>query len=215
MANLPETSTFTTAITQIDDGEAATGGAGGVANRALIQLGNRTRWLFDRLQQATANAFAPTGDYANLRARGTTKDDVGLGQLQNLPRVDDPAAGNASQYASGQAVKALSDQIAALGGSASAGVVLPTDYDQNVFAFRDSINGNDVLVSIRAYPRFTTEQISGVVGSNFTFDGVSGQILPSKQGGSDRTTNQSITIPANTWYLYEFRSYRPDGSNNN
>jgi len=47
MANLPESSTWETGITQIEKGEILSGGSTGVANRALKQLVNRTKYIYD------------------------------------------------------------------------------------------------------------------------------------------------------------------------
>ena len=45
MANLTEVSQWESVIRQIENGEAATGGADGLANVQAKQLANRTQWL--------------------------------------------------------------------------------------------------------------------------------------------------------------------------
>lgn len=51
-----------------------------------------------------------TGDYANLRARATTKDDVGLGNLPNA-KSDDPAVNDSNVLATTKMVRAALDQL--------------------------------------------------------------------------------------------------------
>lgn len=53
---------------------------------------------------------AREGDYANLRARATTKDDVGLGKLPNAIS-DDPASDSSSELASTKMVAAVKQQL--------------------------------------------------------------------------------------------------------
>lgn len=52
MANLPETSTWETGIYQIEETDVVRGGSvnsGGISNKQSQQLGNRTKYLYDRL----------------------------------------------------------------------------------------------------------------------------------------------------------------------
>lgn len=53
---------------------------------------------------------ARNGDYPNLRARGTTKDDVGLGNLPNA-KSDDPATNSSEILATTAALNGLNQQI--------------------------------------------------------------------------------------------------------
>lgn len=53
---------------------------------------------------------ARTGDYPNLRARGTTKDDVGLGQIPNA-KSDDPATNSSEILATTAALNKLNQMI--------------------------------------------------------------------------------------------------------
>jgi len=60
MANLPESSTWETGITQIEKGEILSGGSTGVANRALKQLVNRTKYLYYLNVDNTATSISFT-----------------------------------------------------------------------------------------------------------------------------------------------------------
>jgi len=80
MANLPESSTWESGITQIESGETISGGLTGVANRALKQLTNRTKYLYDNMGSGsggysyvvkTSNYTAVAGD-ALIVAAGLT-----------------------------------------------------------------------------------------------------------------------------------------------
>ena len=174
MTALPESSTFPVSITQIETTDPVQGGVGGVANRALIELGNRTRYLLDALTalEAAGAGFDPDGDYAGLRARATTAEDVGLGALQNLPLQHDPSVGTAAEYASGAAARALYDL---LGGVPS----LPTDYQNNrvevVYEVADATLERSV-----SYPRYSAGAISGTSNAATALDGgVIGNVMGS------------------------------------
>jgi len=122
MADLLETSTFAAGITRIETNEPVIGGEDGVANRAPKLLASRTRWLKDQLDALAATLGSlyalRTGDYTTLRARATTKEDVGLGSVANYPPTNDASGGSASQVATARAVK---DHVAAQAGSVIAG----------------------------------------------------------------------------------------------
>lgn len=60
MANLTEVSQWENVIRQIENGEAATGGADGLANIQAKQLANRTTWLKGNLAPIVNAAFSGT-----------------------------------------------------------------------------------------------------------------------------------------------------------
>jgi len=115
MADLLETSTFEAGITRIEVNEPVIGGEDGVSNRAPKQLASRTRWLKDQLDALTASLNAlfalKTGDYTTLRARATTKDDVGLGLVANYPPTNDASGGSTAQVATAAAVQAALNSV--------------------------------------------------------------------------------------------------------
>jgi len=133
MADLLETSTFAPGVTRIETNEPVIGGEDGVANRAPKILASRTRWLKDQLDALAVtlgNLYAlRTGDYATLRARATTKDDVGLGLVANYPPTNDASGGSTSEVATAAAVQAaLASMVApptdlGVGGSGDARTV--------------------------------------------------------------------------------------------
>jgi len=49
MANVTETSTWEDGIYQLETTDPVEGGAGGISNTQATQLGNRTKWLYDRI----------------------------------------------------------------------------------------------------------------------------------------------------------------------
>ncbi len=53
MTDIVETSTYEPAITQLETTDLVLGGVGGASNRALVQLANRTKWLYDRIASLT------------------------------------------------------------------------------------------------------------------------------------------------------------------
>ena len=60
MANITEVSQWENVIRQIENGEAATGGADGLANVQAKQLANRTQWLKGNLAPIVNAAFRGT-----------------------------------------------------------------------------------------------------------------------------------------------------------
>ena len=60
MANLTEVSQWENVIRQIENGEAATGGADGLANIQAKQLANRTKWLKENLAPMANAVFRGT-----------------------------------------------------------------------------------------------------------------------------------------------------------
>ena len=57
MANITEVSQWENVIRQLENGEAATGGADGLANVQAKQLANRTKWLKDNYLPLTGGAL--------------------------------------------------------------------------------------------------------------------------------------------------------------
>lgn len=130
MADLPEADGFVAGVTQIETNEPVLGGLNGVSNRALKQLASRTRWLkdqYDGFLASIANLYAEKdGDYSTLRARATTKEDVGLGDVPNYPATsavdqDDPA-----KFATARAVKTAHDAAVAAAAAAAGAAVIAT-----------------------------------------------------------------------------------------
>ena len=69
MANLTEVSQWESVIRQIENGEAATGGADGLANVQAKQLANRTKWLKENyLPRKLGEYFPGNGLYASNNA---------------------------------------------------------------------------------------------------------------------------------------------------
>ena len=60
MANLTEVSQWENVIRQLENGEAATGGADGLANIQAKQLANRTKWLKENLAPMANAVFSGT-----------------------------------------------------------------------------------------------------------------------------------------------------------
>ena len=60
MANLTEISQWESVIRQLENGEAATGGADGLANIQAKQLANRTKWLKENLAPMANAVFSGT-----------------------------------------------------------------------------------------------------------------------------------------------------------
>lgn len=124
MAALPEVDNFDAEITQIETNEPVIGGPDGVDNRGLKQLGNRTRYLFNRITEILAdlsqNFALQIGDYPQLRARATTKDDVGLGNVPNFEATGSTTDGSANKFALASAISTLrgfiDDRLPLLGG---------------------------------------------------------------------------------------------------
>ena len=55
MANQPETSNFDAGVYQFETSDPVQGGRGGLANAPLLNLANRTRWLYDQVNALIAN----------------------------------------------------------------------------------------------------------------------------------------------------------------
>lgn len=70
MANITEVSQWENVIRQIENGEAATGGADGLANVQAKQLANRTKWLKDNYLSRNLGEYNPheKGLYASDNA---------------------------------------------------------------------------------------------------------------------------------------------------
>lgn len=191
MADLPEDDTFPAAITQIETTDPVSGGVSGVANRALIQLARRTRWLYNKVQYFLDNMVLATGDYVDLRARATTKEDVGLALLRNYPPCDDPATGTSEQYATGAAVKQLADLIAQQIADA------PPSIDDNALTVR--IGSSEVSATLdgtSVFAAYTDVPIYGTVGSN--------NVISATVDGSP--VYGAFTIPVG-WYRRTERHY--------
>ena len=77
MANLTEVSQWESVIRQIENGEAATGGADGLANMQAKQLANRTQWLKSQIGNIN-------NDTALLAATGTGLNHNGIYRGKNL-----------------------------------------------------------------------------------------------------------------------------------
>lgn len=58
MTDIVETSTYESAITQLETTDLVLGGANGASNRAIKQLANRTKWLYDRIESLTEHPVA-------------------------------------------------------------------------------------------------------------------------------------------------------------
>ena len=71
MANLTEVSQWENVIRQIENGEAATGGADGLANVQAKQLANRTNWLKGNLAPIVNAAFSGTLKHGGNDLAGT------------------------------------------------------------------------------------------------------------------------------------------------
>lgn len=101
---------FPAGVTRIETTEPVIGGEAGVANRALKQLGSRTLWLKAQIEAVLASLSTVyarrDGDYTTLRARATTKADVGLGAVPNYPATNDASGGSTVQLATAAAVQA-------------------------------------------------------------------------------------------------------------
>lgn len=71
MANITEVSQWESVIRQIENGEAATGGADGLANVQAKQLANRTQWLKGNLAPIVNAAFSGTLKHGNNDLAGS------------------------------------------------------------------------------------------------------------------------------------------------
>ena len=82
MANITEVSQWENVIRQIENGEAATGGADGLANMQAKQLANRTQWLKGNLAPIVNAAFSGTLKHGNNDLAGSgivAKSMIGTG----------------------------------------------------------------------------------------------------------------------------------------
>lgn len=61
MANLTEASTYDAGVYQIETTDPVTGGPTGIANKAAINLANRTKWLKDKYDAMVSGAEVPAG----------------------------------------------------------------------------------------------------------------------------------------------------------
>lgn len=71
MANITEVSQWENVIRQLENGEAATGGADGLANVQAKQLANRTQWLKGNLAPIVNAAFRGTLKHENNDLAGS------------------------------------------------------------------------------------------------------------------------------------------------
>lgn len=85
MANLAEVSQWENVIRQIENGEAATGGADGLANVQAKQLANRTKYLKDQI--STINTYI-----YNMPTNGTFLNHNGIFRGKNLGVLDSLSA---------------------------------------------------------------------------------------------------------------------------
>lgn len=83
MANLTETSTYDAGVYQIETTDPVSGGSTGIANKPLINLANRTKYLKDHLDAIEAGTFSIPG-YAKLAGPVFTGD----------PQAPTPALGD-------------------------------------------------------------------------------------------------------------------------
>ena len=81
MANLTEVSQWESVIRQIENGEAATGGADGLANVQAKQLANRTKWLKGNLAPIVNAAFSGTLKHGNNDLAGSAIVDKSLNYI--------------------------------------------------------------------------------------------------------------------------------------
>lgn len=86
MTAIIETSTFDSEVTQLETTDLVLGGVGGPSNRALVQLANRTKWLYDRIASLTEQPFAalpfPTIDTATNKITLTALTSAAGGRVQ-------------------------------------------------------------------------------------------------------------------------------------
>ena len=62
MANLTEVSNFDAGVYQIEVTDPVQGGSSGIINTPLKNLANRTKWLYDQLQNGNGGATGAGGD---------------------------------------------------------------------------------------------------------------------------------------------------------
>jgi microcystin-dependent protein len=73
MANQPENSVWEAGVYQLETTDFVIGGVGGVSNQPILQLANRTRYLYD--QRAVTNAAVAT-NASNISALQTTQANI-------------------------------------------------------------------------------------------------------------------------------------------
>lgn len=81
MANITEVSQWENVIRQLENGEAATGGADGLANIQAKQLANRTKWLKGNLAPIVNAAFSGTLKHGNNDLAGSAIVAKSLGNI--------------------------------------------------------------------------------------------------------------------------------------
>jgi len=93
MTAIVETSTYTETITQLEITDLVLGGVGGPSNRALVELTNRTKWLYDRIASLTEQPLAAlpyptiattTNKLTVTRTTGTAGGRVSIGAGNRL-----------------------------------------------------------------------------------------------------------------------------------
>jgi len=102
MANVTETSNWETGIYQLETTDPVEGGSGGISNQQAKQLGNRTKWLYDKLIPRNIGWFTGldiSGSAGSLSVSGnitsavasvpTAGDSVVLVTMQNaMPNMN-------------------------------------------------------------------------------------------------------------------------------
>ena len=80
MAELPETpNNYEVGIYQIEQDDSVAGGPNGIANRQATQLGNRTRYLKDKVDAIEATDTAQDQSITALQGRVQTIENDGTG----------------------------------------------------------------------------------------------------------------------------------------
>ncbi len=101
---------------------------------------------------------AQNGDYENLRARATTKDDVDLGNLPNA-KSDDPANNRSDVLATTKALKALKDSLKK--------VDVGLDQLPNAKSDDPATNSSEILATTKALNSLKTgvdSSLTGLIG---------------------------------------------------
>ncbi|MEL6477617.1 MAG: hypothetical protein AAFR17_09840 [Pseudomonadota bacterium] len=200
MAALPEVDNFDAEITQIETNEPVIGGPDGVDNRGLKQLGNRTRYLFNRITEILAdlsqNFALQIGDYPQLRARATTKDDVGLGNVPNFEATGSTTDGSANKFALASAISTLrgfiDDRLPLLGGQLTGNLTIARE-EPTLFLSDDQagVTGRFRLfegqLRMQA-PQGSLARIEGIGGTDLTG-------LTVQTGGAPRTVYHTGNLP--------------------
>lgn len=80
MAELPETpNTYPQGVYQIEQEDSVAGGPNGIANRQATQLGNRTRFLKDKVDEIETKDTAQDQSITDLQTRVQTIENDGTG----------------------------------------------------------------------------------------------------------------------------------------